>query len=105
MIDDDIAAELVELARAIARMKPPSSRNPDAFHEDRSELASRARSIAARLKAGPVAKPPIGETPAPVGRQQTSAHQVQDLEGRSILVLTRRDRIRAPLSLGLATMR
>src|SRR5258707_1374514 len=90
VIDDDIAAELVELAQAIARMKPPSNSNPHAFHEDRSELASRARSIAVRLKSGPAAKPLIDETPAPIGRQFTSLHQVRDREGRPILVQTRR---------------
>jgi hypothetical protein len=90
MIDHAIAAELDALASAIARMKPPSNHNPHAFHEDRSELASRARSIAARLRSGPKPKPAIAETPAPIGRQAVS-HATRHIEGRTVLVLTRRE--------------
>lgn len=89
MIDNDLAAELDALAQAIARMRPPQNHKPDAFHEDRSELASRARSIAARLRSGPTAKAAAAETPAPVGRQ-TVRHSTRHLEGRTVLVLNRR---------------
>lgn len=89
MIDDSIALELLDLAVAIARMKPPSNSNPHAFHEDRSELASRARAIAARLRSGPVAKPPIGETSAPA-MGIAPGHEVRHFGGRSVLVLRRR---------------
>jgi hypothetical protein len=91
MIDNDIADELVALARSIACMKPPSNHNPHAFHEDRSELASRARSIAARVRSGrkPKIKAPIAERLA----QSTGigpGREVRHIEGRTVLVLTRR---------------
>jgi hypothetical protein len=95
MIDRDIAAELDELAIAIARMKPPSNRNPHAFHEDRSELASQARSIAKRARSGPPAKPPIGETPAPVGRQAVT-RALRQINGTAILIELRRSASVAP---------
>lgn len=88
MVDLDLAAQLDSLAEAIARMRPLSSRNPHAFHEDRSELAGRARALARRARSSePTA---AAEVLAPVGRQATSRHQVLDLDGRSVLVLKRR---------------
>jgi hypothetical protein len=90
LIDHDVAAELDALAEAIARLKPISARRPDEFYEERSEIASRARSIAQRCRTGTLAVPAAADVPAPVGRQRTSAHRVQDPEGRSVLVLTRR---------------
>jgi hypothetical protein len=87
VIDNDLAAELDALAQAIARMRPPQNHKPDAFHEDRSELASRARSIAARLRSGPAAKAAAAETPAPIGRQ-TVSQDVRTVEGRNIQVMT-----------------
>jgi hypothetical protein len=89
MIDLDLAAELDALAEAISRMKPPSNHNPHAFHEDRSELASKARSIAKRARSAPVPKPAAAAPPAPVGRQAVS-HTVRHIEGRTVLVLQRR---------------
>ena len=91
MIDNDLAAELDALAVAIARMRPPQNHRPEAFHEDRSELASRARSIAARLRSGPTPKPkpPIAERLA----QSTGigpGREVRHIEGRTVMVLTRR---------------
>jgi hypothetical protein len=88
MIDHEIAAELDALAQSIARMKPPSNHNPHAFHEDRSELAGEARAIARRLRSGPLVEPVV-ETPAPIGRQSVS-HTVRRIEGRTVLVLSRR---------------
>jgi hypothetical protein len=88
VIDRDLAAELDALAQAIARMKPPSNHNPHAFHEDRSELASRARAIAKRARSGPPAKAEAARMPAPIGRQSVS-HATRHIEGRTILVLTR----------------
>lgn len=88
MIDLELAAEIDKLASAIARMRPPQNSNPHAFHEDRSELASQARLLAQRCRTGtPIA---AADVPAPIGRQATRRHQVVDLEGRSVLVLTRR---------------
>ena len=88
VIDHELGAELDRLAEAIARLKPISNRNPHAFHEERSELASRARAIALRARTGePIV---AADVPAPVGRQRTSTHRVGDLDGRSVLVLTRR---------------
>lgn len=49
---NDVAAELEQLAERIARIKPPSSRNPHAFHEDRSERAHEARAIAEWIRTG-----------------------------------------------------
>lgn len=87
MIDDSIALEIIDLAQAIARMKPPSNHNPHAFHEDRSELASRARSIAARLRAGPAPKP--AEKSSPVGRQSQRL-ETRHIGSRTFQVLRRR---------------
>ena len=88
MVDHDLAAELDVLAAAIARMRPPQNSNPHAFHEDRSELASRARALALRARTGePIV---TADVPVTVGRQIVFRHQVRDLEGRSVLVLTRR---------------
>jgi len=89
MIDHDLAEELIKLAQAIARMKPPSNHNPHAFHEDRSELASRARSIAARLKAGPAPKCDVTEDPRKPGGYRP-VHETRHIEGRTVMVLTRR---------------
>lgn len=89
MIDNDLAAELDALAQAIARMRPPQNHKPDAFHEDRSELAARARPIAARLRSGPMPKAPAAETAAPIGKQ-TVRHSVRHIAGRTVLVLNRR---------------
>jgi hypothetical protein len=87
VIDHAFAAELDQLAAAIARMRPPQNNNPHAFHEDRSELASQARALALRARTGePTA---AADVPAPIGRQATSK-RVLELEGRSVLVLTRR---------------
>lgn len=52
MSDAAIAAELDALAERIARIRPPSNRNPHAFHEDRSEVAHDARAIASWLRTG-----------------------------------------------------
>jgi hypothetical protein len=52
VIDPQIATALDTLAERIARIKAPSSRNPHAFHEDRSEVAHEARSIATWLRTG-----------------------------------------------------
>jgi hypothetical protein len=89
VIDNDLAAELDALAEAIARMKPPSNHNPHAFHEDRSELASRARAIAKRARSGPTAKAEPEAAAAPIGRQ-TVRHSTRPVEGRTVLVLNRR---------------
>jgi hypothetical protein len=87
VIDLELAAGLQQLADDIRRMRPPMNSNPEAFHIDRSELASRARRLAERCKTGaPIA---AADVPAPIGRQATRRHQVVDLEGRSVLVLTR----------------
>lgn len=87
MIDLDLAAELDALAQAIARMRPPQNHRPEAFHEDRSELAARARCLAGRCR---TAQPSVAaDVPAPVGRQVTR-HETRHVEGRTVLVLTRR---------------
>jgi hypothetical protein len=50
--EDLLAAELDELALKIARIRPQSHTNPEAFYEDRSDVAEAARRIARRLRAG-----------------------------------------------------
>lgn len=87
MIDLDLAAELDKLAEAIARMRPPMNSNPHAFHEDRSEVASRARILARRARGG-TAPIVAADVPAPVGRQAVR-HETRHIEGRTVLVLTR----------------
>lgn len=87
MIDHDLADDLVSLAEAIARLKPVSSRGPEVFFEERSELASRARSLASRARTGAPAA--AADVPAPVGRQATR-HEARHVGGRTIVVLTRR---------------
>lgn len=86
MIDVNAAAELEELAAAIARLKPISNRNPHAFYEERSELASRARKIAGRLRS-PAAAAAVERT-APIG-PQSIRHEARHIGGRTVLVLTR----------------
>lgn len=86
MIDLDTAAELEELAAAIARLRPISSRNPYAFYEDRSELASRARKLAGRLRTP--ARTAVLDRPAPTGPQSVR-HEARHIGGRTVLVLTR----------------
>lgn len=88
VIDHEIAAELDALAYAIGRMRPPQNNNPDAFHEDRSELAANARRLALRCRVGALLEKPV-QPAAPVGRQKVS-HAVQHIAGRTVLVLTKR---------------
>jgi hypothetical protein len=95
VIDNAIADELVALAQAIARMNPPSNHNPHAFHEDRSELASRARSIAVRLRSDPAPKPVTCEIAQSRKTGIANGHQVRHIDGRTVLVLTRRPELMA----------
>ena len=55
VIDRATADELDRLAARIARIKPMCNRNPDAFYEERSEVASEIRSLAMRLRNGRLA--------------------------------------------------
>ena len=87
MIDHDIAAELERLADAIVRMRPPQNSNPHAFHEDKSELASRARQLARRCKTGETLEQ-ASPDPAPIGRQVTR-HSVRQIAGRAVVVQSR----------------
>lgn len=90
MIDLFTADELDQLARRIAQIRPMSNGNPHAFYEERSEVASEIRKLAARLRnrapeAAPIEAPDVR---APIGRQRPS-HTVRHVEGRTIMVLTR----------------
>jgi hypothetical protein len=69
-------------------MKPPSNHNPHAFYEDRSELASKAPSIAARLRGGPEAEAAdrLAQSVTGIGPER----EVRYVDGRTVLVLTRR---------------
>lgn len=88
MIDLVSAEELDQLAARIARIRPMSNTNPDAFYEERSEVASQIRAMATRLRC-PVAAAEPARAPAPIGRQAVS-HSVRHIEGRTVVVLNRR---------------
>ncbi len=90
MTSVDVAARLDQLAADVARLKPISSRNPHAFYEDRSELASRVRAIATQLRA-PAAAAAAPQAPAPIGAQSVR-HETRHIAGRTVLVLTRSQR-------------
>lgn len=45
-----LADEIDDLAARIARIRPMSNRNPDAFYEERSEVAHEMRGLAERLR-------------------------------------------------------
>lgn len=86
MIDLELAARLDALAEAIARLKPISNRDPHAFYEERSELASEARALALSAKSGaPIA---AADVPAPIVRR-LERRRVVHASGRSVLVLER----------------
>lgn len=90
MVDHDAAGELEQLAARVATIRPMSNTNPHAFYEERSEVASQIRRLAVKLRNRAEAAPSEAvDVPAPIGRQRTSRHAVRDLEGRSVLVLTR----------------
>lgn len=88
MIDHATADELEQLARRIAQIRPMSNANPHAFYEERSEVASQIRSLAAKLR-NRRPEQAAAEPPAPIGRQAVS-HTTRHVEGRTVLVLTRR---------------
>jgi hypothetical protein len=88
MIDRDLAAELDEVAQAIARMRPPQSHNPHAFHEDRSELASKVRAIAERLRCGPPPREVRAPSPSQICGRVIGRRTIH-VGGRSVLVLER----------------
>lgn len=88
MIDLYTADELDQLAARIAQIRPMSNSNPHAFYEERSEVASKIRGLAAKLR-NRTPEPAAAETPAAIGRQ-TSRHSIRHLAGRTVLVLNRR---------------
>ncbi|MGY4295395.1 hypothetical protein ACVWXN_003490 [Bradyrhizobium sp. i1.4.4] len=90
MIDLFTAAELDELATRIACIKPMSNSNPHAFYEERSEVAGQVRRLAARLRCPDQVVPSdAADVPAPIGRQ-VEHRRVVHVEGRTVLVLDRR---------------
>lgn len=93
-MDQNIAAELDELAGEIARLRPISSRDPEAFYEQRSELASRARQLADKAR-GRGAPPAARTAPLPkaIGSQVVK-HEVRHSAGRTVLVLTKSQRVK-----------
>ena len=88
MIDLDLAKELYELAGAISRIRAPQNHNPHAFHEDRSDLAARARALALRARGVGCKPSAAADVPAPIG-QQRQTHRVVHVGSRSVLVLER----------------
>ena len=90
VIDIATAAELEELAERIARIRPISNSNPHAFYEERSEVASQIRRLAGRLRCpDQAAQPNTANAPTVVGRQ-IERRRALHIEGRTILVLDRR---------------
>ena len=81
-------ATAAELAARIARIRPISNANPHAFYEERSEVASQIRRVAARLRSPEPAPAAAADVPAAVGRQATR-HETRHVGDRTILVLTR----------------
>lgn len=88
MIDLQTADELEQLAARIARILPMSNANPHAFYEERSEVASKIRGLAAKLR-NRAPEPEAAETPAPIGRQ-TVRRSVLHVAGRTVRVVNRR---------------
>jgi hypothetical protein len=89
VIDIATASELDELAARIARIRPMSSSNPHAFYEERSEVASEVRRVAARLRCPDQVVPSdAADVPAPIGRQ-VERRRVLHTGGRTVLVLER----------------
>ena len=88
MIDLTTADELEQLAVRIARIRPMSNANPHAFYEERSEVASELRAVAARLRGAPAKAVDTARSVAPIGgriRKQETRH----CNGRTLVVLTR----------------
>jgi hypothetical protein len=88
VIDHGAADELVQLAEAIARLKPISNRDPHAFYEQRSELASRARAIAEQLRCGPMPRQARSPSPSQICGRVIGRRTIH-VDGRSVLVLER----------------
>jgi hypothetical protein len=88
VIDRSTADELDQLAARVATIRPMSNSNPHAFYEERSEVASKIRGLAAKLR-NPQAAVVEAEPSAPVGRQ-TVSRSVRHVTGRTVLVLNRR---------------
>lgn len=76
MIDQEAAAELEALAARVARIRPMSERNPHAFYEERSEVASEIRELAMKFRGAPRRMP---------------SYQVRHANGRTVLELSQRD--------------
>jgi hypothetical protein len=53
MSANDIVTALEGLAERARRLRPPMANNPDAFHEDKSELARDINRLAEKLRVGP----------------------------------------------------
>ena len=49
---EDFAARLEQFGRDLERLEPPCRRNPDKFHEQKSELRRRARSLSVEFRNG-----------------------------------------------------
>jgi hypothetical protein len=89
VIDIATAAELDKLAERIARIKPMSNSKPDAFYEERSDVAGEIRALAVRMRNGNQVVPSdAAEVPAPIGRQ-VERRRVVHAGGRTVLVLER----------------
>ncbi len=60
MIPEDVASELDVLASRVRRISPPLARNPNRFHEERSEIAHDLAELARRVS--PRGRPASGVT-------------------------------------------
>jgi hypothetical protein len=53
MSANDLVTALQALAERARRLRPPMASNPDAFHEDKSELARDINKLADAIRVGP----------------------------------------------------
>lgn len=81
------AAELRDLADLVSRLPAPSRHDPEAFHENRSEVASAMLGLAARLDG---ANGRHGRTPTTPRRVKLSYPSELIVNGRRVIVQTRR---------------
>ena len=87
MIDLFTADDLDQLARRVAEIRPMSNSNPDAFYEERSEVAHQIRELATRLRGGPAATAdPVIKAVLPRGTKVVFAESIT-VDGRTCRVV------------------
>ncbi len=86
---EDVAAELDVLASRVRRMSPPLARQPERFHEERSDIAKNLADLARRLfpRGRPASGVTVDVSDIRRGRIVTTS---QTVNGRRIVVQKRR---------------